>query len=114
MIRVRLVAALFVGSLFGAAYADEPNVYRGQAFAQQMCRGCHAIEKDETTSPNSMAPPFAKVSKSESLNAESFANWLGTAHPVINGVAVKPAVAGDILAYIRSLEPQKQQASVGR
>lgn len=103
---------VFAVPLLATAYADEPNVYRGEAFAQQMCKGCHAIGKAETASPNSMAPPFARVSKLERLNAESFANWLGTAHPVINGIAIKPAVAEDLLAYIRSLEPPKQQASL--
>jgi mono/diheme cytochrome c family protein len=106
--------ALIALSTLASADADESNAYRGQAFAEQMCKGCHAIGKGETASPNSMAPPFATVSKSDELNPESFANWLGTAHPVISGVAIKPVIAGDILAYIRSLEPSKQQASRAR
>jgi mono/diheme cytochrome c family protein len=105
------VPLLVVLSL-GAAHADEPNPNRGQAFAEQLCKGCHAIGKDENASPNTMAPPFADVASSDTLNAESFANWLGTAHPAINGVAIKPNVAADILAYIRSLKPARQHAQL--
>jgi mono/diheme cytochrome c family protein len=111
-VKARYVAVLVAGLVAGPALAEEPNAFRGQAFAEQMCKGCHAIAKGETASPNSLAPPFAMVSTSQTLNSESFANWLGTAHPAINGIAIKPAIAADILAYIRSLEPQRQQAAL--
>jgi len=95
----------------GVANAGEPgNELRGSAYARQMCAGCHSITADNAASPNSLAPPFRRVAQKDSLNAESFANWLGTAHPPINGVAIKPAVADDILAYIRSLGVVKENA----
>jgi mono/diheme cytochrome c family protein len=97
---------------FGVANAEEAgNPLRGSAYARQMCAGCHAIAADTAASPNSLAPPFRRVAQKDSLNAESFADWLGTAHPPINGVAIKPAVAGDILAYIRSLGVVKENAN---
>lgn len=81
-------------------------------YAQQLCAGCHAIGADEQPSPLAAAPPFLKVAKIDAHTAESFADWLGTAHLVINGVAVKAPVAGDILAYIRGLVAEKKNASV--
>lgn len=97
------------------AHADDGEALRGHAFAQQLCAGCHAIEKGQTSSPLGAAPPFASlVARSETWNGESFADWLGTLHPVINGVVVKPGVAADLLAYIRSLAGPKQQAALDR
>jgi mono/diheme cytochrome c family protein len=110
---VRFAGIGFISfAMIGAAYADPAvDQYRGKAYAQQLCAGCHSIAPDIAKSPNSAAPPFAKVSAADKYTAESFADWLGTAHPVINGVAIKPQVAGDILAYIHSLGPAKQQAA---
>jgi mono/diheme cytochrome c family protein len=104
--------AAFLLTTFAAAHADEPDAIRGKIYAKQLCAGCHAIGADEQASPLSAAPPFLKVAKIDAHTAESFADWLGTAHPVINGVAVKQAVAGDILAYIRGLIAEKENASV--
>jgi mono/diheme cytochrome c family protein len=98
-----------------AVHADDGDAFRGQAFAQQLCSGCHRIEKDQTSSPISAVPPFASlVARVESWNGESLADWLGTRHPVINGVAVKPTVALDLLVYVRFLGPSKQQAALDR
>jgi mono/diheme cytochrome c family protein len=94
------------------ANADEPDAFRGKTYAKQLCAGCHAIAPEEPTSPLTAAPPFLKVARIDAHTPESFADWLGTAHPIINGVAVKPAVAGDILAYIRGLVAQKENARV--
>jgi mono/diheme cytochrome c family protein len=79
-------------------------------YAKQLCAGCHAIAADGQASPLAAAPPFLKVAKIDAHTPESFADWLGTAHPVINGVAVKAPVAGDILAYIRGLIAEKKKA----
>jgi mono/diheme cytochrome c family protein len=107
------VCAAGVGLLaaVAAAYADEPDAFRGQIYAKQLCAGCHAIVADEQASPLAAAPPFVKVAKIDAHTPESFADWLGTAHPIINGVAVKPAVAGDILVYIRGLIAERKNAS---
>ena len=106
------VAGAFLLTTVAAAHADEPDAVRGKMYAKQLCAGCHAVSADEQTSPLGAAPPFLKVAKIDAHTPESFADWLGTAHPVINGVAVKPAVAGDILAYIRELIAGKENASV--
>ena len=105
-------AGAFLLAISATAHADEPDAFRGKVFARQLCAGCHAITADEQTSPLAAAPPFLKVAKIDAHTPESFADWLGTAHPVINGVAVKPAVAGDILAYIQGLIAEKKNASV--
>jgi mono/diheme cytochrome c family protein len=97
-------------TVLAVAHADEPDAFRGKIYAQQLCAGCHAIKADEQPSPLAAAPPFLKVAKIDAHTPESFADWLGTAHPIINGVAVKPAVAGDILAYIRGLVAEKENA----
>jgi len=104
------VAGLVLLPAFNVAHADEPDALRGKMYAQQLCAGCHAIGTEEQPSPLAAAPPFLKVAKINAHTAESFADWLGTAHPVINGVAVKPPVAGDILAYIRGLVAEKKNA----
>ena len=105
-------AGAFLLATFAVAHADEPDALRGKIYAKQLCAGCHAITADEQASPLAAAPPFLKVAKIDAHTPESFADWLGTAHPVINGVAVKPAVAGDILAYIRGLVAGKENAGV--
>jgi mono/diheme cytochrome c family protein len=112
MLRYVGACGFFLLTAFTTAYADEPDALRGKIYAKQLCAGCHAIGLDEEASPLAAAPPFLKVAKIDAHTAESFADWLGTAHPAINGVAVKSAVAGDILAYIRGLVAEKKNASV--
>lgn len=115
MSKISSFSGLLVAFLLSAsAHADEPDAYRGMAFAQQLCAGCHSIDKAGSASPNPMALPFADIAKLELLNAEGFANWLGTAHPAINGIAIKPAVAADLLAYIRSIGQAKEHAGLSR
>jgi mono/diheme cytochrome c family protein len=111
MLTKTCIAGIAVLSLLAPAWADDGDQFRGKAFAQQLCSGCHAIEKDQAKSPLEMAPPFAQIAKSEKRNAEVFANWLGTLHPSINGIAIKPVVASDLLAYIHTLAPQQQAGS---
>ena len=106
----RVAAGFLVLAAFPAAHADDQDALRGKMYATQLCAGCHAITADDSPSPRAAAPPFSKVAKVDAHTSESFSDWLGTAHPVINGVAVKPATAGDILAYIRSLGPHKEDA----
>lgn len=105
-------AGAFLLTTLAVAHADEPDAVRGKMYAKQLCAGCHAITAEEPASPLAAAPPFLKVAKIDAHTAESFADWLGTAHPVINGVAVKPGVAGDILAYIRGLVAGNENAGV--
>ncbi len=108
-----LVVGLALLLWSGPAIAqDAGDPIRGKALAQQLCSGCHNISAEDRPSPHSLAPPFLRVSKTEGLNGESFANWLGTAHPAINGIAVRPGIAADILAHIRSLSPAKDHATV--
>ena len=111
MLKYASAAGFFLLTTLAGAHADEPDALRGKTYAKQLCAACHAIGADEQASPLAAAPPFLKVAKIDAHTPQSFADWLGTAHPVINGVAVKPPVAGDILAYIRGLVAEKENAS---
>ena len=93
-------------------------VERGKAFAQQNCARCHAIGM-EGASPYAPAPPFRTLHERYDVGdlAEAFAEGIIVVH---NGggeqmpeFMLEPAQIDDLIAYLRSLQPQTPGGAAG-
>ena len=121
--RVHIVAlalcaalGLFVGA---AGAADITPVERGKSFAQQNCARCHAIGM-EGASPYAPAPPFRTLHERYDVGdlAEGVAEGIIVVH---NGggeqmpeFMLEPGQIDDLIAYLRSLQPQTQPGATVR
>ena len=103
-------AALVLSGGSAAATAD-PSVERGKLFAEQNCARCHAIGV-EGASPYSAAPPFRTLGQRYDVGglAEAFAEGIIVVH---NGggaqmpeFVLEPRQIDDLIAYLRSIQPQ--------
>lgn len=76
----------------------------GQTFARGNCAPCHGVEPSATSSPNTKAPPFVKIAKSEKLTIGAIDGWLTSSHANMPAVSVPTERRADLIAYIRSLQ----------
>jgi mono/diheme cytochrome c family protein len=83
--------------------AADPAVARGLAFAQETCAGCHAVTPG-AASPNPAAPRFDTIARMPGMTTMALNVWLYSAHPTMPNIAVTPAEARDLSAYLQSLK----------
>jgi hypothetical protein len=67
-----------------------------------MCSSCHDVAAG-ATSPNPAAPPSKPMTLSY-RPGEEFANFLNTAHPVMQNPPIHPAQTEDMALFIASLK----------
>jgi mono/diheme cytochrome c family protein len=80
----------------------DPAVTRGRVFAQEVCAGCHAVTPG-AISPNPAAPRFATIARMPGMTTLALNVWLNSSHPTMPNIAVTPAEARDLSAYLQSL-----------
>ena len=102
----RAAALLLV--LGGAAHAQglQPDQQRGFTFVRVHCAQCHSIDK-VTQSPLRIAPPFRTLHQRypvESLE-EALAEGIVTGHPSMPQFRLEPDQIGDVIAFLKTLEP---------
>lgn len=83
--------------------APDPAVARGLAFAQGVCAACHAVTPG-AASPNPAAPRFETIARMPGMNTMALNVWLHSAHPTMPNIAVTPAEAEDLSAYLQTLK----------
>ena len=90
----------------GPALAQEARAQRGRVFAQTNCATCHAIGR-VGESPLRVAPPFRTLHTRYPVEqlAEAFAEGIVTGHPSMPQFQLDVAQIGDLIAYLKSLEP---------
>src|SRR5262245_4490872 len=106
MASAALCASLLVLSFSGSALGQSPSAQRGQLFVKTNCAQCHSIDK-VTSSPLKAAPPFRTLHRRypvESL-AEAFAEGIVTGHPSMPEFRLDPGQIGDVIDYLKTLEP---------
>lgn len=95
----------------GACAAPGPSVsqpeaqLRGEAFAETMCSGCHAIGRTgQSQHPD--AAPFRTLSAKYPVRAleEGLAEGITVGHPDMPPFALAPADIDDLLDYIESIQ----------
>jgi len=99
---VALLCALLSAS---ATQAQEAQIERGRAFAQNNCAPCHAVGRTGD-SPLPNAPPFRALHLRYPVEqlAESLAEGIKTSHPMPEFQLDNTQIA-DVIAYLKSLEP---------
>jgi cytochrome c len=85
---------------------SSPAAQRGLVLVRANCARCHSIDK-VTESPLKIAPPFRTLHERypvESL-AEALAEGIVTGHPAMPEFRLDPGQVGDVIAYLKTLEP---------
>jgi mono/diheme cytochrome c family protein len=77
---------------------------RGLALAQRLCAECHAIQKEDTRSPNTNAPRFQAIASTPGMTAMALAAALNTSHRSMPNIVLSADEQADIIAYILSLK----------
>ena len=104
-LQVTLCAA-FILVFAREAPAQSPAAQRGLTFVRTHCAQCHAIDK-VSPSPLKIAPPFRTLHLRYPVEnlAEAFAEGIVTGHPSMPEFRLDPGQIGDVIAYLKSLEP---------
>lgn len=104
-----LTALLALFTLSGASSAQEYNpVEDGRALVTMYCTDCHATEK-VGESPFPTAPRFRDLHLRYDVEflSEALVEGIVTAHPEMPQFEFDPDQAAAIVAYLKSLEPEK-------
>ncbi len=90
----------------GSAAALEPDAQRGQIFVRTNCSQCHSIDK-VSPSPLDIAPPFRTLHLRYPVEhlEEALAEGITTGHPSMPEFKLDAGQVGDVIAYLKSLEP---------
>ena len=101
-----LVLGLALATLPQSVIALDIRAQRGLTFVRTHCGGCHAIGK-AGESPLPAAVPFRMLHTRYPVDdlAEAFAEGIVTGHPTMPEWRLDPPQIGDLLAYLRSLQP---------
>lgn len=95
-----------------ASAQDMGDAKKGGDFARMVCAECHAVNADQTRSPNAKAPAFAAVSKTSGMTEMALRTWLQTSHPTMPNLVLKVEERDDVVAYILSLKGGKPRVGL--
>ena len=96
------IALALVTGHCGAQEIGQPG--RGLALAQRLCAQCHAVEKQQSESPNENAPSFPIIASVPGMTSIALSAALNTSHRSMPNVMFRPDERADIIAYILSLK----------
>jgi mono/diheme cytochrome c family protein len=74
----------------------------GLAMARRLCSQCHAVEKEETESPEADAPAFQQLATTPGMTATALSAALNTSHQAMPSIMLEVDEKADIVAYILS------------
>ena len=106
MFKYCLFATSALMVMIGVSVAQTPpDVQRGRVLANTYCAGCHSILK-VGPSPLSIAPPFRDLHKFYPVDTleEALVEGIVTGHPSMPEFSFDPDQAGNLIAYLKSLE----------
>ena len=99
---VWLMIALALATAQGQAQEiGQPG--RGLALAQRLCAQCHAVQKEQTRSPNGNAPRFQVIAAVPGMTAIALSAALSSSHRSMPNIMLEADERADIIAYILSL-----------
>ena len=87
-----------------SAAQEAGSVAKGLAVAQQVCARCHAVQKQQTQSPNGDAPAFQTIASVPGMTSIALSAALHTSHQTMPNLVLDPDDLADIVAYILSLK----------
>jgi mono/diheme cytochrome c family protein len=98
-----LLAGLVLGA--AAAHAQEPGATRrGYVYAEKNCTECHAIEREEWSSPEPSAPAFQQLANTPGVTWIALTAWLQRSHETMPDFIISPSNREDVIAYILNLK----------
>ncbi|WP_183662759.1 c-type cytochrome [Phyllobacterium trifolii] len=77
---------------------------RGSVFAQQVCAGCHAVERGQPSSPNPQAPTFDAIAKTPGTTEMALYAFLRTSHHTMPNLILTKDDISNVVAYLLSLK----------
>ena len=89
----------------GAGAQEVGSAKEGLALARGRCASCHAVEREQTVSPNLVAPTFKEIAGTPGMTATALSAALQTSHHSMPNLILKPDEIDNITAYILSLKP---------
>jgi cytochrome c len=102
---VLLAAVIALAMPTGPSAAQEVGrPGRGLELAQRLCAQCHAVQKQQTRSPNNDAPRFPVIASVPGMTAIALSAALNTSHRAMPNIMLQPDEQADIIAYILSLK----------
>ena len=80
------------------------NAVTGKAFATAACSVCHVVGPGQKTANEAaLAPDFRAIAKTRGMDDAALRGFLFGPHPTMPAMALTPAQANDVIAYIRGL-----------
>jgi mono/diheme cytochrome c family protein len=87
-----------------ATAQDTGRPGQGREVAQRICAQCHAIEREQVSSPNQAAPPFAFIAAVPGMTGIALNVALTTSHRTMPNIMLEADERADVIAYILSLK----------
>ena len=106
MLAPALVASL---ALATAATAQDVSLTAGRRLAAAQCGRCHSVDA-EGTSPNPRSPPFRTLGAKFPFDGlkDAMTSGMIVGHPEMPIIHLSPVEAGDLTAYLKTLQPAEQ------
>jgi mono/diheme cytochrome c family protein len=105
--RKRLMLAAAFASAMPIAHGTAQEIgqpSRGLELARQLCKECHAVEKQQARYPSNIAPRFEAIASVPGMTATALSAALNTSHRTMPNIILPPDQQADIIAYILSLK----------
>jgi len=99
-----VLAGIVTFGLSGAGEAQEADVAAGEAYAEEVCAACHAVQAGDLESPLFEAPPFQDVADTPGMTELALSVWLQSSHPTMPNIVLEQDDMRNVVAYIRSLK----------
>lgn len=85
------------------AAAEADDIESGRQLARQICGDCHAVRRDEISSPNRNAPSFEDIAATQGLTPVALRVALQSSHREMPNIILTDAELDQVVAYILSL-----------
>lgn len=85
--------------------ADAEAAARGRDYAETNCARCHAVSRDETSSPMATAPSFRSLALKPEMTRMALAGLLRAPHKQMPALIVPADRIDDLAAYLEDLKP---------
>ena len=95
-----LAAVLTIAAL--PAYAQNPEVAAGHAFARRVCVACHVVDA-QSSPPRAVGPAFHAIANTPGMTATALHAFLTTSHQKMPNLILTPEEMSGVIAYILSL-----------
>ena len=100
---IAVAGCIWIATVNMALAQNEGDVRRGQAFAQQICAKCHALQRGQADSPHPQAPTFPVIAQVPGLTALALTVSLQSAHNAMPDLVLETQERHDVIAFILSL-----------